>query len=169
MTRAHRPTAAIVAVLLLAVLAVAGAAGCTGGPGPANPVSVPPSGTGPVRPAGLFVVTSRTLGLIVIDTEGYVLYRYDGDDNQPSRAACVDSCVAGWLPVRAAVNLRIDGIDRQLIGMVDRPDGTAQVTLAGWPLYGYAGDRMPGDTFGHGRDGRWFAVAPDGSRAGRSG
>ncbi|MBV1850391.1 hypothetical protein [Catellatospora tritici] len=148
--------------LLIAVLA-----GCDS-TSPTAPTAQPsPPRASPPHPA-LFGIRSDTLGWIVIDVQGYVLYRYDGDSAAPSRAVCVDECVAGWLPVPATDPVRVEGIDRQLIGSVLRPDGGYQLTLAGWPLYGYRGDRMPGDTFGHGLDGRWFAVTPVGTRAGPS-
>ena len=121
----------------------------------------------PAHAAGLFVAESRTLGPIVIDGQGFVLYRYDADGANPPRSACVDACVADWLPVPATDDLRVVGIDRQLVARVKRNDGSEQLTLAGWPLYGYAGDRTPGETNGQRRGGQWFVIAPNGGRAGQ--
>jgi predicted lipoprotein with Yx(FWY)xxD motif len=120
----------------------------------------------PVRVSGLFAIDSRTLGAIVIDGEGYVLYRYDRDSPDPSRSACLDGCAVGWLPVPASADLRVVGIDRALVGAVTRPDGSRQLTLADWPLYEYAGDRLPGDANGQGIDGAWWVVTPGGGRGG---
>jgi predicted lipoprotein with Yx(FWY)xxD motif len=130
--------------------------------------------TAPLSPAGrpsqpqatLYGISSDTLGWVVIDARGYVLYRSEHDSARPSRSACTGACTVQWLPVPAADPIRVEGIDRQLVGTVLRPDGTRQLTLAGWPLYGYAGDRMPGDANGHAMDGHWFAVTPIGTRAG---
>ncbi|GHJ48543.1 hypothetical protein Cs7R123_58850 [Catellatospora sp. TT07R-123] len=161
---AARRALAVTFSLLIAVLA-----GCDSTLS-AAPAASPPQQqvrASPPHPA-LFGIRSDTLGSIVIDVQGYVLYRFDGDSAAPSRALCVDECVAAWLPVPATDPVRVEGIDRQLIGSVLRPDGGYQLTLAGWPLYGYRGDRMPGDTFGHSLDGRWFAVTPVGTRAGPS-
>ncbi|MEV0458531.1 hypothetical protein [Catellatospora methionotrophica] len=142
--------------------------GCGDGQATVRP-SLPPA---PGRPSGLqpalFGISSDTLGWIVIDAQGYVLYRSELDGNHPPRSACTGSCTQAWLPVPAADPIRVEGIDRQLIGTMTRPDGTQQLTLAGWPLYGYAGDRMPGDANGHGQDGHWYAVTPIGTRAGPS-
>ena len=118
----------------------------------------------PAHVAGLFVVESRTLGAIVVDGQGYVLYRYDSDSADPPRSTCVDSCTNHWPPVPAVDGLTVIGIDRQLVGRLTRPDGSAQLTLAGWPLYGYAGDRMPGDTNGQRLDNTWFVIDPNGDR-----
>ncbi|MFD0447742.1 hypothetical protein ACFQ10_43930 [Streptomyces indonesiensis] len=53
------------------------------------------------------------------------------------------------------------------MGSVTRADGTKQLTLAGWPVYRFAGDNKPGDTKGQGVGGTWNALAPDGKRPAR--
>lgn len=146
------------AVAVAAVLA----SGCAG---PVDPMTRPSARElTPADSPGLFVVESRPLGPIVVDGQGFVLYRFDEDSADPPRSRCVSECTKEWLPVPAVRNLRVVGIDRQLVGQVIRPDGSAQLTLAGWPVYGYRGDRMPGDTNGHQRDNRWYVIAPDGHR-----
>ena len=50
------------------------------------------------------------------------------------------------------------------IGTITRDDGTKQVTLAGMPLYLFAGDSHAGDVTGQGVGGVWWAVAPDGAK-----
>jgi predicted lipoprotein with Yx(FWY)xxD motif len=133
--------------------------------GPGEPVTEPSTRQlTPATAAGLFVVEARTLGPIVVDGQGFVLYRFDGDSANPPTSTCAGSCATEWLPVPAADDLRIVGIDRQLVGRLTRTDGTAQLTLAGWPLYGYAGDRRPGDTNGHDSDPRWYVIGPNGAR-----
>lgn len=127
---------------------------------------------GPARHPGLYSVNSQTLGgTIVIDVQGYALYRYDRDSTDPSRSACVGECVRTWRPVPAGdlAALKVVGMDRGKVGKVTRPDGSEQLTFWGWPLYGYAGDRMPGDTLGHRLDDVWFVISPSGLRAGRPG
>lgn len=162
---ARRPARqGLVAVFLLVTTLLAG---CGDGQAAVQPT---PAASPPARPSqaqpALFGISSDTLGWIVIDAQGYVLYRSERDSARPPRSACTGACTGQWLPVPAADPIRVEGIDRQLVGEVRRPDGTRQLTLAGWPLYGYAGDRMPGDTNGHGQDGHWFAVTPIGTRAG---
>ena len=53
--------------------------------------------------------------------------------------------------------------------MVQRPDGTSQLTLGGWPVYRFAGDTEPGATGGQGSSGTWFAVTPEGKKAAGTG
>jgi predicted lipoprotein with Yx(FWY)xxD motif len=141
-------------------------AGCGSGQAavPPTPASLPGRPSAPQ--AALFGISSDTLGWIVIDAQGYVLYRSDLDSARPPRSACTGECANDWIPVPATDPIRVEGIDRQLIGTMTRPDGTRQLTLAGWPLYGYSGDRMPGDTNGHGLNGQWHAVTPIGLPAG---
>lgn len=149
-------------VILLTALA---AGGCVQGarPSPPDPARVEASSSR--VPPTLLAIASTTLGTIIIDKNGYVVYRFDRDVPDPPTSRCLDGCVPSWLPVLAD-ELRVEGIDRQLVGTLRRADGTVQLTLAGWPLYGYTGDRMPGDTNGQGVDGLWFAIAPSGAKAG---
>ena len=54
-----------------------------------------------------------------------------------------------------------------LIGTMERPDGSVQVTYSGWPLYYYWRDTGPdlGQVQGHNVlsfDGRWFLLTPEG-------
>lgn len=53
----------------------------------------------------------------------------------------------------------------ELIGTVQRPDGTTQVTYDGQPLYYYAHDSGPGEVKGqdvHDEWGEWYLVQPSG-------
>jgi hypothetical protein len=58
------------------------------------------------------------------------------------------------------------GVDQTRIGTLDRPDGTQQVTLDGWPLYLRVGEAAGlAGTGANGTDGVWFAIAPTGEKA----
>jgi predicted lipoprotein with Yx(FWY)xxD motif len=124
-----------------------------------------------IGPAGspLRLTTARSsrLGTIITDGNTITLYRFDGDSAKPSRSRCVGACARDWRPVLVADpdELRVDGIDRDIVDVMTRPDGTVQVTVAGWPVYRFVGDRGPGQVRGHGRDGDWFALTPSGSKA----
>ena len=52
------------------------------------------------------------------------------------------------------------------LGEITGTNGSQQLTVAGWPVYTYAGDSAPGDTTGQGLDisgGLWWVIAPDGT------
>jgi predicted lipoprotein with Yx(FWY)xxD motif len=148
------------------VVALAALSACDTTTGLATPTPAATADLPPIHVNGLFAVESVTLGPIVIDGQGFVVYRSDKDTAHPTTSTCLGKCTKDWIPLRATADLRVTGIDRQLIGSYKRPDGILQLTLAGWPLYGYAVDRMPGDTVGQGVDGVWFVTTPDGGRAG---
>jgi predicted lipoprotein with Yx(FWY)xxD motif len=146
------------------------------GEAPAAPVgSTPPYTPPPVAPAappagGVRLVAQENpqLGTVVTDTDGFTLYRFDGDTDRPSASTCVDGCAAAWPPVVVDPEgaLDLEGVERSAVAMVQRPDGSSQLTVGGRPVYRYAGDPAPGATGGQGVDGTWFAVTPDGGKAG---
>jgi hypothetical protein len=63
----------------------------------------------------------------------------------------------------------LEGVDQSLVGTVVRKDGSKQLTLKGWPLYEFSNDKAPGQANGQGSGGTWFAVTPDGGKAGQGG
>jgi predicted lipoprotein with Yx(FWY)xxD motif len=106
-----------------------------------------------------------SIGMVVTDDRMLTLYRSDKDTPAPSTSTCTDKCLANWRPVLADEKVGFIGGDGSLIGTLTRSDGSKQLTLKGWPLYRFAGDRVMGDTNGQGVDGTWAAVAPDGEKA----
>jgi predicted lipoprotein with Yx(FWY)xxD motif len=108
-----------------------------------------------------------TLGTIVTDSQGRTLYRFDDDTARPSVSNCAGDCAVKWPPalVGKGQTVRLAGVNQALVGTVKRADGSMQLTLAGWPLYQFAKDTLPGDTLGQGVGGVWFAATPEGTRA----
>ncbi|MFE9748695.1 hypothetical protein ACFYOT_27620 [Saccharothrix saharensis] len=113
----------------------------------------------------LSATESRQVGWFVADAGGFTLYRYDKDTAKPPKSNCAAECVAMWPPVLVSDHTMTSGVDPTLVGSVARADGKKQVTLAGWPLYRYAGDKKAGDLTGQGQGGAWFAVTPEGKKA----
>jgi predicted lipoprotein with Yx(FWY)xxD motif len=93
------------------------------------------------------------------------IYRFDNDANQPPTSSCEDECAKVWMPVPADQVTEVKGVDKALVASLERPDGTRQLTIKGWPTYTFAGDTKPGDLTGQGRDGLWFVMAPTGAKA----
>jgi predicted lipoprotein with Yx(FWY)xxD motif len=151
-----------IAVLLLAGACGSGATnGAAGTPLPS--VTATPKQGKPV----LSATRSASLGAIVVDSTGHTLYRFDEDTAKPPRVTCAGPCEKKWPPALAGDETSTKGVELGLVGRVKRPDGRWQLTLAGWPLYRYAGDRRSGDIKGQNEDGVWFAIAPNGTKAAR--
>lgn len=111
--------------------------------------------------ATLSTADAQAWGTYLVDQNGMSVYLYEQDE--PDALACLDACTNNWPPVVADGDATIaDLLDPELIGSVERPDGTMQVTYGGHPLYTYARDREPGATNGQGLGGAFFLVSPSG-------
>ena len=124
------------------------------------------------RPSGPALTASPTaaLGTVVVDGTGYTLYRFDKDKPKPSKSNCNGSCATQWPPVLVASaaeakEVKLDGVDAGAVNTVKRADGKLQLTIGGWPVYRYSGDKAAGDTTGQGVGKVWFAVTPAGKKA----
>jgi len=132
------------------------------------PASSAPAGQAPAATAGLKVATSG-LGEIVTDLKGWSLYLFTKDTAKPSKPTCYAECATKWPAYPWTENLSITGIDKSLIGKVQRTDGTWQLTISGWPTYKFTGDKKAGDTAGHGVGKTWYAITPQGKKAAAAG
>ena len=164
------PLVGLAAAAALSACGTGAAITGTASPAPAAPPVAP---TAPAAPTGPALTASPTdaLGTVVVDATGFTLYRFDKDKPKPSKSTCVAACADKWPPVLAdsvdAVTL--DGVDRAAVGTVKRPDGEVQLTIGGWPVYRYTGDKAAGDTTGQGVGKTWFAVTPAGKKAAAAG
>ncbi|MEU6593652.1 hypothetical protein ABZ923_31270 [Streptomyces sp. NPDC046881] len=127
-------------------------------PAASAPVSAPASGGDTVTVRAEAV---KGAGRVVTDGQGMVLYRYGKDRPSPSRWTCAGACTRTWRPVIVEDSVRTTGVDKNLLGTVHR-NGMKQLTLAGWPLYRYAGDVKAGLMNGQGKDKEWYAITPSG-------
>jgi predicted lipoprotein with Yx(FWY)xxD motif len=148
----------------------AGYAADAGAPAGANdaPTAAPSAPPSPLTPVKLTeqlnAKTIKKMGKVVTDQHGWVLYRFDADTAKPSKSNCVDKCAKVWPPAITDGNPVLNGIDASLVGTVTRPDGSMQITLAGWPLYRYIGDKAPGQWKGQNVAAKWFVSAPTGKK-----
>jgi predicted lipoprotein with Yx(FWY)xxD motif len=131
-----------------------------------QPPPPPDTGTNTGKPATFTRALSlkqTAIGKVVVDDKGWVLYLYTKDTSKPPKSNCYGQCIAAWpASTGDASNIAATGISPKLIGTVDRADGTSQLTLGGWPLYRYAGDKKAGDVSGQGVNNVWFVVGADG-------
>jgi predicted lipoprotein with Yx(FWY)xxD motif len=106
------------------------------------------------------------MGQVVVDDKGWVLYRFDKDTANPPASNCKDKCAQVWPPLLTSDGNapQLEGVDANLVGTIQRADGGTQITLAGWPLYRYIGDKTPGKWTGQGVGGTWWVSSPTGKK-----
>ncbi|CAM3516670.1 hypothetical protein NOGI109294_00635 [Nocardiopsis gilva] len=115
--------------------------------------------------ATLQVAADTSVGEVVTDADGYTLYMFTQDSTEPPTSNCDADCAKQWPPALTEGEPTAEGVESELIGTIEREDGGTQLTLAGWPIYRYAGDVSPGDVNGQGMGGTWYAVTPEGKQA----
>jgi predicted lipoprotein with Yx(FWY)xxD motif len=125
----------------------------------------------PTGPVGLIARQLGQLGVVVTDAKGWTLYRYDRDTAAPPLSNCAGPCAVKWPPVLANPNgqVKVNGVDANLVDSVTRQDGLKQVTINGWPVYRFSGDTAPGEARGEGIVKLWYAITPLGKKAGAAG
>ena len=148
----------------IAVFALA-AAGCTTGAGygaTTAPAAAPASAAAAPATGQAIAAQSSSLGMILVDGGGRTVYEFANDTSGTS--ACTGQCATNWPPVPAPSPLPTSepGVTGQL-GSITRDDGTSQLTVAGHPLYTFAGDTAPGQANGQGKvlDGGLWTVASE--------
>jgi predicted lipoprotein with Yx(FWY)xxD motif len=144
-------------------LAVAGfalsAAACSGGSGVSASAPVPTAN------GSLLSAQPTSLGTILVDGKGRTVYEFANDKNGGS--TCTGGCAANWpfVPSPTSLPTSLPGVSGQL-GTTTRSDGAHQVTIAGHPVYTFAGDSAPGQTKGQGivlDGGLWTVASPAGA------
>ncbi len=172
MNRIRVLTVSIAALLCAAALA---ACGSSGGSSAAPPAAASSGGSSAAAapsssPDTLKTASVGQLGVVVVDSQGMTVYRFDADSNNPPASHCSGTCAGYWPPVLAGSDApSAQGISASLLGTVTWLDGTKQVTLAGWPLYTYIADHAAGDANGQGLNAfgaKWWAVTASGGKAG---
>ena len=175
----NRSVPTLVALTVTALIGLAGCGSATppaGSPPPASAAAEPDAGSGHTGHGGgsangeleLWAVQTGPLGVVVTDGTGALIYRFDRDGTNPPTSTCTGDCTSTWEPVKADLDKPpvLLGVDEDQISVLTRPDGTDQLTLAGWPLYRHLGTHADAETQANGTDGAWFAIRPDGSKAG---
>lgn len=146
---------AVVAVVLL----LAGACGTEEDPGASPTTTLQTEFTTTAVSGGEVTTGTTDLGIVLVDSGGFTLYVFTVDGDSVSN--CVDACAATWPPVDGNTSAGA-GTDPASFTSIERPDGSSQLAVNGQPLYLFAGDSAPGDANGHGVEGTWFAVGPEG-------
>ena len=149
-------------VVIAAALAVTACGGSYSAGSPAGGAYATPASTAPTTSAATQTTALKTestrVGTILASSRGLTLYYYSEDKPGSGRSVCTGSCATAWpplaAPVRAPAGVRLPGP----LGMITRPGGVTQVTINGYPIYTYAGDKAPGQDTGNGIEGAWRII-----------
>lgn len=135
-----------------------------------EPAGSAPGGDSDTAPdASLSAVQDPGLGTIVQDAQGRTLYRFDKDSAWPMKSNCEGECLEKWKPAKPVDVKKLKGVDTKMVSTLKRSDGSEQLAIDCWPVYWFTGDAKAGDTDGHGAQGTWWAVTPEGKKAKASG
>jgi predicted lipoprotein with Yx(FWY)xxD motif len=109
------------------------------------------------------------VGKVLANPRGMTVYYYSKDRPGSGTSACTGTCARQWRPVLAPVRIP-DGMTLPgPLGSMTLPDGKRQVTINGYPIYKFAGDKAPGQASGTGIKGEWHVIRLAGSGSGGSG
>lgn len=171
MSLVHRKTTKALALGFVAALALS-ACGSTTTATTATPSSAPSTTVAPKATTTGGSATSGKAQLTVVDTsygkaigrgDGHVLYAWDKEADAGNTVKCVEAkCVEKWPPLIATDFTVADGLDAKSFSLVDRPDGTKQVSFGGKRLYAMSADEA-GDANCQGTEG-WWILNPDGTK-----
>ena len=150
--RTFRPLMAVAAV---AVLAIA----------PFNAIAEEPANDDKAG-AVLKVAEHDEYGKYLTDRAGRAVYLLEQDPANES--TCYAECASAWPPVIAPegeVKAGDEAVQKDMLGTVERKDGSRQVTYNKRPLYYYYKDAGPDNVTGqdvHDTWGEWYLVTPNG-------
>lgn len=122
--------------------------------------------TTPAAATALAVESLADGGAYLTDGSGRALYLLEGEPERES--SCYDECAEEWPPFLASegtATARGTALQNDLVGTIQRRDGSTQLTYNGHALYYYHDDRAPGQTTGHDvtdQWGEWYLVQPSG-------
>jgi predicted lipoprotein with Yx(FWY)xxD motif len=114
----------------------------------------------------LKVENKQGFGRVLVDDQGFVLYKYTPDT--PGKSNCFGECIKFWPPatVKGSGPLSAAGITGRITTFT-RPDGVKQLVFNGTPLYRFVHDKTPSQVNGQGYQHIWFVIPA--KKAGTSG
>lgn len=112
------------------------------------------------------VAEKEPFGRYLTNQDGKSLYVFMQDRQGGDYSTCDESCAIAWPPYTTdGPPAAGDEVEADRLGLIEREDGSLQVTYDGWPLYYFARDVYPGDALGQGLDhlgGHWYLISPAG-------
>jgi predicted lipoprotein with Yx(FWY)xxD motif len=130
-----------------------------------SPGAAPAAPGAPTASDATVSAQPTALGTILVDAQGRTVYDFAND--KTSASSCTGACAANWpfVPAPASLPASLPGVTGKL-GTTVRVGGARQLTVAGHPVYTFAGDSAPGQTNGQGKvldGGLWTVVSPAGT------
>ena len=113
-------------------------------------VTFPPVGT------TVMVVQRSSVGFVLAEASGFVVYTYD-KDTKGGAPTCTGSCATAWPPVTGTPKAGPADTFPGTFGVVKGAGGVEQITYNGLPLYTFAGAK-PLSVAGNGVGGVWHVV-----------
>jgi D-xylose transport system substrate-binding protein len=125
------------------------------------PAATPPT-TGGQAGFTVQVNQNAALGQILTDNKGMTLYAFKNDTAGQSN--CTGACAQNWPALTVAQGAQPSASTDVTgkLAVIQRSDGSTQVTINDMPLYYFKGDAQPGDTKGQGLNKLWYVVSPAG-------
>jgi predicted lipoprotein with Yx(FWY)xxD motif len=106
-------------------------------------------------------VGDSSLGKILLDQRGLVLYMYGHDGRNSSN--CTGVCERVWPPATVSGKPTLGpGVSPARVRRIKRSDQSMQLVYNGHPLYTFSEDTRRGQMGGEGFLGVWFVVSPTG-------
>jgi predicted lipoprotein with Yx(FWY)xxD motif len=116
------------------------------------------SGAGTTAQGGALKTETTSTGTVLASSQGMTLYYYSVDKPHSGMSACSGSCASTWPPLTGTVQAPGGVTLPGAIGSITRQGGVHQVTINGYPVYTYVGDKSPGQVTGNGMAGEWHVI-----------
>ena len=149
------------AVASFAVLGLTACSSDSGGSKTSAPATTTSAGAQAPAAGAALATATTSLGTIVVDGKGMTVYEYASDTQGGDSSTCTGACASNWPAVPGSAAPQLDGVTGA-VATITGADGKLQLTLNGWPLYYYAGDKAAGDTTGQGVGNVWWVLTPAG-------
>ena len=96
------------------------------------------------------VAYNAKIGNYLVNGAGFTLYTFSADTPNSGKSACYTSCATFW-PAFYTSKLTVPaGLNASDFGIINRTDGTKQITYKGAPLYLFVKDTAAGQVNGEG-------------------
>jgi predicted lipoprotein with Yx(FWY)xxD motif len=108
------------------------------------------AGAGPAAASGRATLKLRktSVGTILVNGRGFTLYAFTKDSRNHEACQSISGCLSLWPVVSGGARPNLGpGLKRSKVGTITLKGGKKQLMYGGHPLYTYAADSGPGQTF----------------------